>query len=48
MVDSALRVSPLASPVTVNNEIPPSVRAATTITFAEWPSSTNILWPSRL
>ncbi len=45
IVDSAVRVSPSASPTTVKRLTPPAVRAATMIRSAVWPSSTNILVP---
>ena len=45
MVDSAVRVSPAASPSTANRLTPAPVRAATRIRSAVWPSSTNDLVP---
>ena len=45
MVDSGVRVRPDASPATWNRLTPASVRAATRIRSAVWPSSTNIFSP---
>ena len=47
IVGSGVRVSPSASSFTPKSETPLSVRAATTIRSATWPSSTNILCPLR-
>ncbi len=48
MVDSAVRVRPSASGATRNSDTPLSVRAATRIRLAVWPSSTYIFVPSRV
>ena len=45
MVESEVRVRPDASPGTENRLTPASVRAATRMRSAMWPSSTNILVP---
>ena len=45
MVDSGVRVSPAASPTTVNRLTPAPVRAATITRSAVWPSRTNIFVP---
>ena len=46
IVDSAVRVSPAASPSTANRLTPASVRAAVMIRLAMWPSRTYNLVPS--
>ena len=53
MVDSAVRVRPLALPDTVKNEMPsvpvvPAVRATTTMRSAMLPSITNIFSPDNV